>query len=113
MQAKRAAIAETPKVVRIALWVNLVLLLAAFVLPRTLPGGGFDAAAGAVLLFAGSMVVILIVGIAAATRAYLLARRQDQRVKWTAFVPLLLFFVGIFVTLALVYFESSSPGSVN
>lgn len=115
MRAKEQVVAETPKVVWMALWVNLLLLLVAFVLPRflALGSGGFDAAAGAVIVFAIPMALILVLGITVATRAYLLARRQELRVKWTAFLPLMMFFVGIFTTIALVYLETSSTANYN
>jgi 4-amino-4-deoxy-L-arabinose transferase-like glycosyltransferase len=66
-----------------------------------------DAAAAAALSFVIPMALIFAIGVATATWAYLLARRENQRMKWTAWMPLVLFLVGIAATLALVYFETS------
>jgi membrane-anchored protein YejM (alkaline phosphatase superfamily) len=90
--------AETPKIVRAALWANIALMILALVGPRVVPGA--DAAA---LLFAVPMALILVIGVAAAIRAYILARRQDRPVRWTAFLPLSTFIVGVAATLILVY----------
>ncbi len=57
----------------------------------------------AAVMFAIPMALILVIGAAVAIRAYILARREGQRVPWTAFLPVSLFLLGIAGTLALVY----------
>jgi peptidoglycan/LPS O-acetylase OafA/YrhL len=109
MKAKASGVAATPKAVRVALWMNLVLVASAVVLPRVLTdqNGSLDQATAAALWFVVPMALVFAIGVAAATRAYLLARRAEQRMKWSAFLPLAMFVVGIAATLALVYFETS------
>ncbi len=98
--------AETPGIVQIALYINIALLIIAMIAPR-----GFatskdeEAGAGAAVAFAIPMALILAIGAAAATRAYILARREDRPMRWTAFLPASMFLVGLGVTLALVYFQ--------
>jgi hypothetical protein len=101
----RETVAPTPGFVRVATWVNLALVLAALVLPRTLLGddAGWEEAAGAVMLFVIPMTLVVVIGCGVGIRAHLLARRAGQRVKWTAFLPLAMFLVGIAGTLLLVY----------
>jgi hypothetical protein len=97
--------APTPGFVRAAVWVNLVLVLAALILPRTLvtETAGIEEAARAALLFVIPMTLVVVIGCAVGIRAYVLARRLGQRVKWTAFLPLATFLAGIAGTLLLVY----------
>lgn len=106
MQAKVPA--DTPSVVRVSLWMNVVLLLIALIMPRTLaePGSGMAEAAGAAMLFVIPMALIFAIGSFAAIRAYILARREGRAVRWTAFVPLAMFLVGIVATLVLIYTEN-------
>lgn len=100
-----AAVAPTPAIVRRAVWINLALVLAALILPRTLASetAGLEEAAGAAMLFVIPMTLVVIIGCASGIRAYVLARRAGQRVKWTAFAPLGMFLVGVAGTLVLVY----------
>ena len=80
-----------------ALTINLVLLCIALVGPRMT--NSLDTAA---VLFAVPMALILAIGAWAAIRAYILARREGRRPRWTAFLPLSVFLVGILATVALV-----------
>lgn len=95
--------AVTPGWARAALWINLLLLLIALIAPRTVPDGGMDAAASAALLFIVPMALSLLIGVAAAIHAYLAARRQNLRPGIGAFLPLIVFLVGIAATAILVY----------
>lgn len=97
--------AKTPAPVRAALWINLLLLPVALIAPRTVSDGGFDAAATAALLFVVPMILMLVIGVAAAIHAVLAARRQDLRPSPSAFLPLAVFLAGIAVTMILVYGE--------
>jgi cytochrome bd-type quinol oxidase subunit 2 len=90
--------AETPKIVRTAAWINLVLAVVAVIAPRIVTNS--EAAA---MLFAIPMALILALGSAAAIRAYILARREDRPVRWTAFLPLALFVAAMGLTLLLVF----------
>lgn len=65
-------------------------------------GGNSETAA---VLFAIPMALILVIGAAHAIRVYILARRERQRVGWTAFLPAAVFLLGIAGTLAMVYFD--------
>ena len=87
---------------RFALWVNLALLCIALVVPRAAKSTESAAA-----FFAIPMALILAIGAAAAIRAYILARRENRRPKWTAFLPLAVFLLGIGGTLALVYTDAA------
>ncbi len=98
MKPKVRGPAETPSIVRTALMANVVLLLVALVSPRLLAGS--DAAP---LLFAVPMALIVAIGTAAASRAYILARREGRSIRWTAFLPVSMFLVGMVGTLLLVY----------
>lgn len=98
MKLKAHGPAETPKIVRIALGLNVVLVAVALVAPRL-----FTNSDAAPLLFAIPMALILAVGAGAASRAYLLARREDRSLRWTAFLPLSMFLLGIAGTLLLIY----------
>lgn len=99
--------AETPKIIRTATIVNLLLLAVAVIIPRRFNDtGSLDEAAGAAIAFALPMALILVVSAGAAIRAYILARRQDRPIRWTAFLPLSVFLLGIAITLGLVYSQS-------
>jgi 4-amino-4-deoxy-L-arabinose transferase-like glycosyltransferase len=91
---------------RSALWVNLILLCVALVAPRMT-----NSSEAAAIWFAIPMALILVIGAAAAIWAYVLARRENRRPRWTAFLPLSVFLLGIAGTLALVYsdFTWSKP----
>lgn len=54
------------------------------------------------LFFAIPMALILMVGAGAAIRAFILARRENRSLRWTAFLPLAVFLVGIVGTVLLV-----------
>jgi len=98
MKPKVRGPAETPPIVRTALIVNVLLLLVALVSPRLLAGSE-----AAPLLFAVPMALIVAIGAAAAIRAFILARREDRPIRWTAFLPVSMFLVGMVGTLLLVY----------
>ena len=98
MKPKVRGPAETPSIVRTALIVNVLLLLVALVSPRLLAGSE-----AAPLLFAVPMALIVAIGAAAAIRAFILARREDRPIRWTAFLPVSMFLVGMVGTLLLVY----------
>jgi hypothetical protein len=84
--------AETPQIVRIALWVNLLLVAIALVAPRMMAGeSGKEGGSTAALLFVIPMALIPPIGAAAAISAFVLARREERSVRWTAFLPLLVF----------------------
>lgn len=91
--------------VRAALWVNVVLLAIALVMPRTVDraGSGMAEAAEAAMWFVIPMALIFAIGVASAIRAYILARRENRAVGWKAFAPLGVFAVGILATLLLIY----------
>jgi hypothetical protein len=99
--------AETPGIVRAALVINLLLAAVAVIVPRR-----FDSihdereAAGAAMAFAIPMALILTIGAAVAIRAYILARRQERPMRWTAFLPASVFLIGIALTLGLVFSQS-------
>ena len=97
MKAKASGPANTPGIVRVALFVNVILVLIALGAPLILPDPDTTA-----LIFAAPMALILVIGSAAAIRAYILARREDRPLRWTAFAPLAVFLVGIVGTLILV-----------
>jgi cytochrome bd-type quinol oxidase subunit 2 len=99
MGQKARASARTPKTVHVALWVNLLLLVVALVAPRMTA----NASEASALFFVIPMALILVVGAAAAIGAYILARREDLRLRWTAFLPISVFLLGIAGTLLLVY----------
>jgi hypothetical protein len=84
--------------IRTGLWVNLTLVLVALAAPRI--ANNSQAAA---ISFAFPMALILVVGAAIAIRAYILARRENRPLRWTAFLPLSIFLLGIAATLLLVY----------
>ena len=92
---------KTPGFVWGALCVNLLLLLAAFILPRRIATVQVDGATSATLLFALSMALILIIGFATAIRSYILARRRESRMPLAALLPLSLFAVGVGIALGL------------
>jgi Na+/H+ antiporter NhaD/arsenite permease-like protein len=99
--------AETPGIVRIAVVINALLLVLAIVIPRRFNNvRDAQEGAGAAVAFALPMALILIIGAAAAIRAYILARRQDRPVRWTAFLPASIFLLGIAITLGLVFSQS-------
>lgn len=88
-----------------AIWVNGILLLAALILPRTLATGtdtGFESAAGAAMLFAIPMTLILIIGVAVILVNLTAARRDGRRMPVIAFVPVLFFFVGLAIVMVLI-----------
>jgi membrane protease YdiL (CAAX protease family) len=97
MKSKVSGSANTPEIVRVALFVNVVLVLIALAAPLV-----FSDPDSTALLFAIPMALILVVGSMAAIRAYILARREDRPLRWTAFAPLAVFLVGILGTLILV-----------
>jgi cytochrome bd-type quinol oxidase subunit 2 len=99
------------KFVSKALWVNLALLCVALAVP---PAANSTEAAA--VFFAVPMALILVVGAAVAIRAYILARRENRRPRWTAFLPLAIFLLGIGGTVVLVYTDSAwtkAPVEVN
>lgn len=99
--------AETPGIVRVAIVVNSLLLGAAVIIPRRFDGVNDQReVAGAAVAFAIPMALILTIGAAAAIRAYILARRQDRPVRWTAFLPASIFVLGMAITLGLVFSQS-------
>ena len=100
MKPKARGPAETPQIVRAALVANLILLVVALASPLIVDGS--EAAA---ILFALPMALILAIGAAAAIRAYILARREALPPRWTAFLPLSVFLLGIVGTLLLIYFK--------
>ena len=83
---------------RSALLANLLLLCVALVAPRM-----SNTSETAAVMFAIPMALILVIGAAAAIWAYILARRENRGLRWTAFLPLSVFLLGIAGTLALVY----------
>lgn len=83
---------------RSALLANLLLLCVALIAPRMAASSE-----SAALWFAIPMALILVIGAASATRAYILARREIRRPSWTAFLPLAVFLLGIAATLILIY----------
>jgi hypothetical protein len=85
---------------RSALWLNLLLLCVALAAPRL----AADSETAAVL-FAAPMALILVIGAASAIRSYVLARREGRPPRWTAFLPLSVFLLGIAGTLAMVYLD--------
>lgn len=91
--------------VRASLWVNVALLAIALIMPRTVDraGSGMAEAAEAAMWFVVPMALIFAIGTFAAIRAYILARREDRPMRWTAFAPLGVFAVGILATLLLIY----------
>ena len=99
--------AETPGIVRLAIVINALLLAAAIIVPRRFNNTRNDEeGAGAAVAFAIPMALILAIGAAAAIRAYILARRQDRPMRWTAFLPASIFLLGIAITLGLVFSQS-------
>ncbi len=97
MKAKKPGPPKTPSHVWTALMVNLGFVLVALGGPRLFPDS--DSAA---MFFAIPMALILVVGAGAAIRAYILARRENRSLRWTAFLPLAVFLVGIVGTVFLV-----------
>ncbi len=94
-----------------ALKINLVLLCIALGVPRM--ASSVEAAA---VFFAIPMALILAIGAWAAIRAYILARREDRRPRWTAFLPLSIFLLGILGTVAMVnsdFVWNKDPVEVN
>ncbi len=94
---KASAPAETPKFVLPAFWVNLGLGAVAVVAPRMI--ASTDTAA---ILFTVPMTAILVVGASVAIWCFVLARREYRSVRWTAFLPLSVFLLGLAGTLAMV-----------
>ena len=81
------------------------MLLIAMVAPRMIAvnSAGSGGAVSAVLLFALPMAAILAISSVVVIRAFILARREDLRMRWTAYLPLSVFLLGIASTLLLVY----------
>lgn len=104
----RREVANTPSFVRTALFVNTLLVVVALVFPRMLASSHSDSgeAEGATILFALPMGLIFAIGACAAIRAYILARREDRELSWTAFVPLGIFLAGMLTTLVLIYTQN-------
>jgi hypothetical protein len=101
MKANAIGPAATPKFVRTALFANVMLVLISLAAPIILPESEAIA-----FLFAIPMALILVVGAFTAIGAYILARREFRPVRWTAFLPLAVFLVGIAGTLLLVQVDS-------
>jgi hypothetical protein len=102
MKATVSGPAETPQIARTALWLNLILVLIAIAAPRI--ASSTDTGA---LLFAIPMALILVIGAAAAIWSYILARREDRSVRWTAFLPLAVFLLGMIGTVLLVQTDAA------
>jgi hypothetical protein len=99
--------AETPGLVWVAVVANILLLAAAIIIPRRFNNThNGQEGAGAAVAFAIPMALILAVGAATAIRAYILARRQDRPIRWTAFLPASIFLIGMAITLGLVFSQS-------
>ncbi|MEO8096649.1 MAG: hypothetical protein ABI811_03035 [Acidobacteriota bacterium] len=106
---------KTPGDVRAAIWMNLGLLLVALILPQAIVNstGVNDAtplasgATAAAMSFAVPMVLMLVIGAGAIVRAYVLSRAQGTTIRWTAFLPVSLFFVGLVGVLGMVLWQGA------
>ena len=95
--------ATTPSFVRTAFWLNLVLVFVGVITPRALATKeGSSSPTFAAMLFAIPMAMTLVIGAGAAFWAYILARREEKRLRWTAFLPASLFIVGCAAVLAMI-----------
>jgi hypothetical protein len=82
---------------RKVVWVNLVLVAAALVLPRVFaePGGGFAAATAAAMMYILPMLAALGLAVTAAVRTYIEGRRTHQRIPLVTLMPLVIFCLGL------------------
>ena len=99
-----------------ALAVNLVFLLIAFVFPSSMVNGASSNSANAgmqaALLFAAPMGIIAVIGLAVVIWAYIWSRREGCPMPVVAFLPLCVFLVGLAIALALTFRTSTTPGPV-